>query len=48
MKNGVFRLEKTITKAELKQELVRILSSDFNVTPDEASDTQLYKPSPQL
>mgnify|MGYP004590853165 FL=1 len=43
MKNGVFRLEKTITKAELKQELVRILSSDFNVTPDEASDTQLYK-----
>jgi len=36
-------LEKTISKTELKQELIRILSSDFNVSPDEASDAQIYR-----
>ena len=35
--------EKTITKAELKEQFVDVLLNDFQTTPDEASDQQVYE-----
>ncbi len=35
--------ENTITKAELKKNFVEILHNDFQTTPDEASDKQVYE-----
>ncbi|MBR7007294.1 MAG: glycogen/starch/alpha-glucan phosphorylase, partial [Ruminococcus sp.] len=35
--------ENTITKAELKKEFVDILHNDFQTTPEEASDVQVYE-----
>lgn len=36
-------MEKAISKAELKARLTKLLETDCNVTPNEASDAQLYK-----
>ncbi len=35
--------DNTITKAELKKKFVEILHNDFQTTPDEASDQQVYE-----
>ena len=35
--------ENTISKAELKKKFVEILHNDFQTTPDEASDQQVYE-----
>ena len=35
--------EKTITKAELKEKLLDILHNDYQTTPDDATDQQVYE-----
>ena len=35
--------EKTITREELKEQFLDILHGDFQTTPDEASDQQVYE-----
>lgn len=36
-------MDKIISKVELKEKLTKILDADFSVTPNKASDAQLYK-----
>lgn len=42
-KTSVRKESKTITKTELKEKFVDVLQNDFQVTPDKASDQEVYE-----